>query len=128
MTSFVSSVQRFKRSNPCPVCGGGSDDPQGQGVRCYGFLSSDGEYAHCTREDNAGDLVEHTDGTYVHRLVGDCRCGLTHDARPQPMPVAPSRDRGRMVHEERYEARDPDGTLLAYKWRREYASGEKAFH
>lgn len=122
----VTSAQRFTRRHPCPVCGGGHDEPQGQGTRCYGFLSSDGEYAHCTREEHAGNLEIYTDDTYVHRLIGDCACGDRHDPRPATAPL-PKRDRGRVVREVRYEACDPDGALAGVKVRREYADGSKAF-
>lgn len=53
--------------------------PQGKGVRCWGYLSADGAYAHCTRDDLAGQLPRHPDAqTYAHRLSGPCRCGTTH--------------------------------------------------
>ena len=88
MSASVSSQQRFTRSNPCPVFGGFHTLPQGQGTRCYGFLSSDGLYAHCTREDRAGYLTPHTDDTFVHRLQGDCNCGTQHS--PAPIVAAPA--------------------------------------
>jgi len=122
----VASSQRFSRRHPCPICGGGHDEPQGQGARCYGFLSDDGEYAHCTREEHAGNLAESPAGTFAHRLIGDCACGDRHDPRPATTP-APKRDRGRVVYETRYDARDADGTLAGVKIRREYADGSKAF-
>jgi hypothetical protein len=52
----VSREQRWTRSSPCPVCGGCPQDPRGRrrGLRCWGFLASDGLYAHCTREEDAG--------------------------------------------------------------------------
>lgn len=74
----VRSEMRHKRRNPCPVCGGGDDDPRGQERRCHGFTSDDGEYAHCSREELAGDLPMEDAGTYAHRLHGPCRCGSQH--------------------------------------------------
>lgn len=80
MTS-IDPAQRFSRVHPCPVCGGHAAMPQHQGVRCYGFLSSDGEYAHCTREELAGPLPQEPEaGSYAHRLTGACRCGAEHGA------------------------------------------------
>lgn len=79
MTATVSAAQRFSRDRSCPICNGHPILRSGHGVRCYGFLSSDGRYAHCTREDYAGGLQpEPSGGTFAHRLDGPCRCGLTH--------------------------------------------------
>jgi hypothetical protein len=83
--NFSSGKQRFNRQHPCPVCGGDDSDRRGAGRRCFGFLSSDGEYAHCTREEYAG-AIPMTDGsqTYAHKMHGECRCGVTH----APAPIA----------------------------------------
>ncbi len=44
-----------------------------------GFLSSDGDFAHCSREQHAGGLTVESNGlTYAHRLAGRCKCGKTH--------------------------------------------------
>jgi len=115
----VASPQRFNsRTNPCPVCGGGADLPSGNGSRCYGFLSSDGAYAHCTREVLAGPLPEEDGGTYPHRLKGDCRCGQRHDgatdqngSTPKGEPVATYNYGGAL--KERFEL--PDGTKF-FRW------------
>jgi hypothetical protein len=69
---------RFSQRNPCPICGGYDSAPRGKGVRCGGFLSSDGEYAHCARDDGGGQLAEEGGGTFAHRMHGECRCGQTH--------------------------------------------------
>ena len=74
----VSGQQRFHQSTPCPVCGGYNELPQGEGRRCYGFLSSDGLYAHCTREEKAGPIPQGNDATFAHRLKGSCKCGVQH--------------------------------------------------
>jgi hypothetical protein len=72
-------INRWSVADPCGVCGGHQSAPQGRGERCYGFLSSDGKYSHCTREEHAGSLAPHNGGTtFAHRTNGDCRCGLTH--------------------------------------------------
>ena len=71
---------RFTHRDPCPICGGGDDLPRGAGVRCYGFLSSDGDYAHCSREDYAGQLQRDPNCiTFPQRLVS-WRCGIGHDS------------------------------------------------
>jgi putative DNA primase/helicase len=92
-TATVTSVQRFTRRRPCPVCGGGSDLPAGQGVRCYGFLGADERYAHCTREEFAGGLPQEGSGSYAHRLDAPCKCGAVH-ADAWPDAAAQSRPTG----------------------------------
>jgi hypothetical protein len=68
---------------------GREDDPGGEGHRCWGFLSDDGQWAHCSREEHAGSLPFHVDSlTYAHRLAGDCRCGARHDGAPPGRPHA----------------------------------------
>jgi hypothetical protein len=52
---------------------------RGVGKRCHGFVSDDGEWAHCTREEYAGNApFNHKSGAFVHKLTGDCRCGVSH--------------------------------------------------
>ncbi len=78
-------------------------------MRCFGFLSTDGEYAHCTREDLAGGLPQHAESqTYAHRLRGDCPCGTRHGGGAQA-PAAPVAER-RIVAT--YDYRDEGGDLL----------------
>ena len=62
-------------SSPCPVCGGHAQLPDGQGRRCWGF--SDGVWARCMREELSGGLPDNGWG-YAHRLIGTCKCGITH--------------------------------------------------
>ena len=65
----VEPEQRFAEDRPCPVCGGHSALPQGEGRRCYGFVSADNRWAHCTRAELAGDLPLKEDAdTYAHLL------------------------------------------------------------
>jgi len=79
----VSSQQRFSDSNPCPVCGGYDQAERGSGERCHGFLSEDGRYVHCSREEHAGSLEANTSsGTYTHYLGGQCKCGKAHGDSP----------------------------------------------
>jgi hypothetical protein len=78
MSATVTAAHRFTARNLCPVCGGHANLPARRGVRCYGFLSIDGRYARCTREEYAIGLPQETCGSYAHRLDGPCRCGTTH--------------------------------------------------
>lgn len=74
--SAVTNDQRYssREDRPCPICGGGADDPRGEGVRCIGFVS--GSWARCSRTDTGRPTGD--DGTYVHRLLYGCPCGKTH--------------------------------------------------
>ncbi len=123
----VSAPQRFTKRSPCPICGGGDDLPRGTGRRCSGFLSADGTYAHCTREEHAGQL-EPTDAeprTFAHRLEGECHCGREHapaplNGRVEPQQIAATFDyvdeTGELLYQAlRYEPkgfrqRRPDGS------------------
>lgn len=84
----VSRSQRFRRDRPCPICGG--YDQAGKGSRCWGFLSGDGRFAHCTRAEYAEDLSQGKDGSYVHFLAGPCRCGETHSESSYQSPPSES--------------------------------------
>jgi hypothetical protein len=76
-------IVRFTGRLSCFVCGGSNRLPRGHGIRCWGFLSSDGKFAHCTREDFAGGLPpEPNSATFAHLLEGDCRCGRQHGDAP----------------------------------------------
>src|SRR5919106_5405579 len=75
----VGSRQRFSKRHPCPVCHGFKEMPQGEGIRCWGYLSDDGQWAYCTRPEYAGLLeVKPGSDTYAHKLHGNCRCGTSH--------------------------------------------------
>ncbi len=76
----VDRTQRFSTAHPCPVCNGYDEAARGNGARCFGFLSDDGRYAHCSREEYAGTLERNaTSATYCHYLgSGTCRCGKEH--------------------------------------------------
>ena len=91
----VDRSQRFTRKRPCPICGGSDDVPRGNGIRCFGFLSDDSKYAHCTREEKAGaiSVIPESD-TYAHRLNGSCECGVQHGQFSRP---APSKSRRQQV-------------------------------
>lgn len=70
----------FKRNFPCPICGGFTEQDRGKGKRCFGFLSEDKRYAHCTREEYANGLPfnEGSKG-FAHLLDGNCNCGTKHN-------------------------------------------------
>jgi hypothetical protein len=77
----VDRSQRFTRGRPCPICGGWDGQPRGKGERCYGFLSIDGDWAHCSREERAGRIpISEKSDTYAHWLSGPCSCGVLHGA------------------------------------------------
>jgi putative DNA primase/helicase len=91
VSAHVTPIQRYRPSLACQICGGHPRLPKGQGIRCYGFVSADGCFAHCTRPEHAGRLPETNAGTFPHRLDGQCNCGQQHDlapvAPPQTRPV-----------------------------------------
>jgi hypothetical protein len=75
----VAVAQRWARSRRCPICGGCERDPRGIERRCHGFLSSDGQYAHCSRDERSGALrIIEASGTYAHKIAGPCPCGAQH--------------------------------------------------
>lgn len=91
MSDAVRRGQRFTEERPCPICRGwdGRGQVRGKGTRCAGFMGADGKYAHCSREEFAGNGLEmENGGTYAHRLEGPCRCGATHgDAPTSVIPI-----------------------------------------
>ena len=106
----VGPRQRFTTAHRCPVCGGHDAMDRGQGTRCYGFLSDDGSWAHCTREEYAGPVERHANSeTFAHKLTGDCRCGERHD--PLPTPSTNERATNRRI-EATYDYLDADGQRL----------------
>jgi hypothetical protein len=109
----VKPEQRFSPSRPCPICGGHDQKPRGEGVRCYGFLSGDGEWAHCTRDEHAGSLERNAGSdAYPHKLTGDCKCGVQHGLASGAERNGRRRKgkRGRIVAT--YDYPDEDGNLL----------------
>jgi putative DNA primase/helicase len=107
VTAAVDASQRYTRARRCPICDGAEADPRGQGKRCTGFLSDDGAYARCSREEQAGALeIEDATQTYPHRLAGDCRCGTSHDGGAQRS------ERGDSAIVATYPYRDESGSLL----------------
>lgn len=89
MMMHSGRLVRFTAQDPCPVCGGHEHMPRGHGVRCYGFRTPAGDYAHCSRPELAGALPMDGAQTFGHYLLGPCRCGYDHRAGVltwQPMP------------------------------------------
>ncbi len=102
----VRPDQRHKKNRPCLVCRGGDNDRRGQQKRCSGFISEDGEYEHCSREEHAGGLMQEAGGTYAHRMHGPCKCGETH-GEAKSGTIARADD-----IEATYDYRDERGNLL----------------
>ncbi len=139
MASHLSPTRRFRRGDPCPICGGFDEAPRGNRIRCHGFLSGDGRYAHCSREEHASKLPLEDGGTYAHRLDGPCRCGQNHGTRvtaggPRPTvarhpgssrPAPPGSNGQRVCH---FDYTDADGRLLYQVVREEDTkTGKKTF-
>jgi hypothetical protein len=126
----TTAIQRFTKTAPCPICGSFDHATRGQSVRCFGFLSSDGQYAHCTREEHAGGLEANPNSqTYAHRLIGECRCGTRHNPQPQTPGKASGRQDTRQKTEvAAYDYQDEDGALRHQAVRYRYDdNGEKTF-
>jgi putative DNA primase/helicase len=103
-------MKRFSRSKPCPICGGWDDARRGHGERCFGFLSDDGNWAHCTREEFAGGLPMKTaSSTYAHALRGNCKCSARHHNDAVSSDVAKSTHREIVAT---YDFKDAKGVLL----------------
>jgi putative DNA primase/helicase len=101
----VAPKNRFKRSKPCPICRGFVSAERGKGIRCYGFLSDEGDWAHCTREEYRGGIEMSPGGdTYAHKLYGDCKCGETHN------PAVANGTMKQIIKE--YDYMDEHGELL----------------
>lgn len=80
----VPADRRYVRGRRCPICDGADNDPRGAERRCFGFLSEDGLFAHCSREERAGTLkLSEGSQTYGHRRAGPCGCGAQH-SDPEP--------------------------------------------
>ena len=116
--------QRFKLDRPCPVCAGHEDMPHKEERRCYGFLSDDGLYAHCTREKYAGEIGRNNgSNTFAHRLEGVCRCGKIHSPESRaPQPALKTSKGTPSVDSYRHSIWGQPSKLWAY-W---HANGELA--
>src|SRR5215208_7805617 len=106
----VAPERRFSPTRPCPICGGHDQRPRDKGERCYGFSSEDGLWACCTREEHAGLLEQNPEsGTYAHKLLGDCPCGVQHDPSPVDANGHAQRPMGKIVRT--YDYRSAEGKL-----------------
>jgi Toprim domain len=98
-------MRRFTSNFCCPVCGGHDGLARGEGRRCYGFVSGDGRFARCSREELAGMLQQETrTGQFVHYLAGRCRCGLRHNdgAVERLSPTAPFEEREAAIRNQNF--------------------------
>ena len=96
-------MQRFTKSNPCPICGGHDADKRGSGKRCFGFMGEDGKWVHCTREEFSGSLERNQESnTYAHLMEGQCKCGATHGKPRSGMNLVCT-----------YDYKDEEGNLIA---------------
>lgn len=101
----VPADRRYRSGRRCPICHGADGDARGTERRCFGFLSEDGNYAHCSREEHAGTLkISDGSSTYGHRLTGPCACGTQH----AEAPTAPAERRIVAT----YDYRDEVGELV----------------
>ena len=126
----VAPEQRFSSDDPCPICGGGQDDPRGIGVRCHGFRSEDGLWVYCARGEYAGGLeLNASSDTYTHFMGGGCRCGTRHDAELQPATHNGRRDSrpsaSRVGTPIRYDIVDARGRVIARHGRQDHSHGAK---
>ncbi len=104
----VSSAQRFTQERTCPVCHGFDQANRGSGMRCFGFLSEDGQRAHCTREEQAGHAKRsESSETWAHKLQGACPCGSAHGLGESPIRKGA---RGQIV--DTYDYVDESGLLI----------------
>ena len=130
---------RFKADRPCLVCGGHANLPQGVGRHCYGLISDDELYAHCTREEFVGRLDRNRNSnTFAHCLKGACHCGKMHGVGPARDGILPRGNQGApSVHSYRHRQlgqpvqvwayRHADGELAGYAARWDRPDGGKEF-
>jgi len=78
----VPRERRFVDGRRCPICGGSDNDARGYHMRCHGFVSGDGGYVHCAREEKSPGIDRNAAGLFAHRLDGECKCGISHDGTP----------------------------------------------
>lgn len=108
-TATSNGVARFTSSSPCPVCGGSDHDPRGQGRRCHGYVSTDGKFVFCARDEHAGK-ASHDAGAncYRHTRRGPCPCGVEH----APADPRPARRGGLGQEDQVYRYHGLDGKVL----------------
>lgn len=131
----VTPSQRFSRSRLCPICGGHSGQHRGVGTRCHGYLSDDGRFAHCTREEFADGVKFNSESkTFAHLLDGTCNCGRRHGG--SAAPPSGSAANPRLLSDEQFanctrpypcDYTDAQGNILyrVGRWRRQ--NGAKSY-
>lgn len=115
-----TEVQRYTRTQPCPICSGFEQAERGQGKRCHGYtVVKDGvEWANCAQDDGGGKVP--VNGTlYGHILNKPCPCGQTHTA--QSTTANPGKNKNGN-NKDRIPDREPD-----FAWWYFNARGEKQF-
>jgi 5S rRNA maturation endonuclease (ribonuclease M5) len=91
---------------------------RGKETRCFGFLSDDGRYAHCSREEYAGKIAQNpTSKTHAHLLYGDCNCGTEHNPKTASPKQSAKQFKKGIVAE--YDYVDDFGELLYQVCRKE---------
>lgn len=118
---MIGREQRHTKTHRCPICDGADGDPRGLEKRCHGFTVD--EWCRCSREEYAGNLDPDNSGLFVHRLVGQCRCGKQHGEAPsetrlvEPVATYPYEDEsGRLLFQvvrfpnKAFRIRTPDGS------------------
>ena len=114
----VSSDQRHKKANPCPICGGGENDPRGKSKRCDGYTSTDGKWCFCAREEYGGTPC--ADGRLFRHLLRDEPLDTTiRFSGPAPRTVAEydyQNEQGELLYQvvrlapKSFRQRVPDGS------------------
>lgn len=121
-TTKIQPKQRFSKNFPCPICGGYQEARKGTGTRCFGFLADN--WALCTREEFAGSLPMNPESkTFAHLLIGECKCGKTHNPRVKTMKNKMEKP----IREIRYKYQDENGNPHMQVIRQEYEDGGKKF-
>lgn len=126
----VTGARRWSKQSPCPICGGCSTDPRGKERRCIGFLSGDGKFIHCSREERAGGIqLSPKSETYGHLREGNCGCGSTHNEPPARAARGPNDGPRRHPelppHDAQYRYVDEQGKLEFVVLRTGHGAGKK---
>ena len=92
-TQRITSEQRYRKSRPCPICGGNDQAHP----HCHGYLA-DG-FAYCTREERAGGAILNEKcepPAYVHKKEADGTYRPWTETKPTAPKFVPT-DRQRRV-------------------------------
>ena len=116
-TGPIAPEQRFTAGNLCPICQGHKDLPQHQGIRCYGYRSSNGEGVVCTQVRS--DRPAGESGGWWHRVDENGHLDEDDDWVTHLLAQQDHAGSGTIA----YTYRDADGTVLRTKYR--FADGTK---